>query len=215
MQQEELKKKKKTKLFNKLYTALQEALNASVNRKLKIHSINSYSLLEQFEETISSNSELYTKHDEKLFDKIFIIQRAFLNRPKLSNKNKEVVWQYVESMYSLVKEENKQVATVQQTDGLENLIESLMGNQSSGFKSIVDDISNQLQRATVGKNIDEQTIIRDLLSGNLESSGIDFKKIIESTSKNLEKKINDGEIDKDEILKTTNKIKSTLNLDLD
>lgn len=208
---DDIRRKKKTKLFNKLYVDMQESLNSSVHKKLKIHAISSYKTLQQFEKILDSNFQMYTNHDEKLFEKSVILQRVFFNRPQLSTKNKEVVWKYIHSMYSLVKEENKEVVAIHQKDGLEGLVESLMNNENSGFKSIVDDISAQLQKASIGKNLDEQTIIKDLMSGNLESSGIDFKKIIESTSKNLEKKINDGEIDKNEIMKTTDKIKNTLN----
>ncbi len=210
--EEELRQKKKTKLFNKIYVEMQNAMNSSFKKKFKVHNVSSYRSLLQFEKAIDSNYKMYENHDEALFEKSIILQRLFYTKPQLSNKNKEVVWKYIQTMYSLVKEENKEVVVSPKKEGLESLVESLMNNESSGFKSIVDDISLQLQQATLGKDINEQSIVNDLLSGNLQSSGIDFKKIIESTSKNLEKKINDGEIDREEIMKTTDKIKNTLNL---
>lgn len=210
--EEDLRNKKKTKLFDKIYVEMQNAMNSSFKKKFKIHNVSSYRSLLQFEKTIDANYEMYKNHNEELFEKSIILQRLFYTKPQLSAKNKEVVWKYINTLYSLVKEENKEVTVAPKKEGLESLVESLMNNESSGFKSIVDDISAQLQQVTVGKNINEQTIISDLLSGNLQSSGIDFKKIIESTSKNLERKINDGEIDKEEIMKTTDKIKNTLNM---
>lgn len=210
--EEEVRQKKKTKLFNKIYVEMQNAMNTSFKKKFKVHNVSSYRSLLQFEKAIDSNYKLYENCDEALFEKSIILQRLFYTKPQLSNKNKEVVWKYIQMLYSLMKEENKQIAAVHKKEGLESLVESLMGNENSGFKTLVDDISSQLQQATLGKDINEQNIVNDLLSGNLQSSGIDFKKIIESTSKNLEKKINNGEIDREEIMKTTDKIKNTLNL---
>lgn len=212
--EEELRQKKKTKLFNKIYVEMQNAMNVSLKKKFKVHNVSSYRSLLQFEKTIDNNYEMYKNHNEQLFEKSIILNRLFYTKPQLSSKNKEVVWKYIHMMYSLIKEENKEVTVAPKKEGLEGLVESLMNNESSGFKSIVDDISSQLQKATIGKDINEQTIVNDLLSGNLQSSGIDFKKIIESTSKNLEKKIKDGEIDKEEIMKTTDKIKNTLNISM-
>lgn len=209
---EEIKLKKKTKLFNKVYKDMQDAVNSSLKRKWEVHSITNHNIITRFENDIESNYKMYEDCDEKLFDKCIILSQVFKNKPKLSSKNKEVVWKYIQTLYSLAKGENKQVTRLPQKEGLESLVESLMNNGDSGFKSIIDDISQQLQNASMGKEINQQTIVRDLMSGNLESSGIDFKKIIESTSKNLEMKIKNGEIDKDLLTQTADKIKNTLNM---
>jgi hypothetical protein len=209
---EELKRKKKTKLFNKVYTDMQTAINASLKKKSEVYTVSNHVLLVQFEKDIDSHYKMYEECDEKLFDNCNILQRIFKNKPQLSSKNKEVVWKYIQTLYSLAKEENKQVTRIPQKEGLESLVEGLMSNGDSGFKSIIEDISAQLQQASIGKDINQQTIVRDLMSGNLESSGIDFKKIIESTSKNLEMKINSGEIDRDLLTQTADKIKNTLNM---
>jgi hypothetical protein len=209
---EDIRKKKKTKLFNKVYTDLQNAINVSLKKKNKIHTVSNYKLLEDFEKQIDANYTLYEKFDEQLFEKCSLLVRVFSSNPQLSSKNKEVVWKYIQTLYSLVKEEKKEVTPVPKIDGLEGLIDNLMNNTDSGFKSIIDDISSQLQQATVGKTINEQTIVQDLLAGNLKSSGIDFQKIIESTSKNIQKKIEDGDIDGEKLTNTANRIKTTLGM---
>lgn len=213
---ENLRIKKKTKIFNKIYTDMQNSINTSLKRNYKVHAISNYRSILKFEKDIDSNYKLYEDQDEKLFDKSIILQRIFSPRPKLSNKNKEIVWKYIQNMYSLIKEENKQleVKSTSRNSDLEGLVNNLMADENSGFKSIVDEISTRLEKATVGKKINENTILSDLMSGNLQSSGIDFKKIIEDTSKTLEKKIKNGEIDHEKIMKTSDDIKNTLNMKL-
>lgn len=204
---EEVKhEKKKTKLFNKLYTDMQNAINYSLKKQTKIHTV-SYNAIKQFEKFIDTNHELYVKMDDSLFKTSVLLSRV-LNGKVLSTKNKEVVWKYIQAMYSLAKEQNKELdIVVKHKDGLEGLVGSLMKDDSQ-FKDIVQDITSQLQNLTAGKEIDQQQIINDLLKGNLQSSGIDFKKIIEDTSKTITEKINDGQIDKESIIQTGNKLKN-------
>lgn len=203
--------KKKVKLFNRHYQDMQDGLKISLRRpRDRVYSVKTIDQVNDFSSKIEENIELYNEKNIQLFDKVLLLNRVFFGKPSLSNANKVVVWKFIEILYSLSKEENKHVATKDNNADLSSLIGSLMNDQDSGFKSLVDDISTQVQSSIQGKNINEQQIISDLMSGNMNSSGIDFKKIIEQTSEKLKGKVDRGEIDINKLKETGDKINSII-----
>lgn len=201
--------KKKVKLFNKHYQDMQEGLKVSLKKpRDRVYNVKTIDQVNEFSKQVEDNIDLYNKKDIQLFEKVLLLQRVFFGKPSLSNANKVVIWKFIEILYSLSKEENKQIATTSSDGDLSTLIGSLMNDQNSGFKSLVDDISSQVQSSLEGKNVNEQQIISDLMSGNMQSSGIDFRKIIEQTSQKLQGKVDRGEIDINKLKETGDKINS-------
>jgi hypothetical protein len=199
---------KKIKLFNKCYKEMQNGINKTLKRgNDKVYSIKNIEDVKRFCTEIDENSALYTLRDLGMFDNVFILKRCFFGKPALNTTNKTVVWKFLDAMYSIGKGE-KQIDIVEksQGNGLEAIVNSLVSDSNSGFSSMIDDISKKLEISMKGKTIDQSTLISDLMSGNLESCGIDFRSIIDETSKKLKERVDSGEVDISSIKEVGEKI---------
>lgn len=190
-------KKIRVKVFNKIYADLQEAFRKCLKKSvMKTYTIKKYEEIERFDRQINEHLPLYIKKDTLLFQKVMILRRIFSGQSTLSNKNTEVVWKFIDVLYNINNEPikhseqelNIDISKID-TSGLEDLVKTLSMDETSGLKSIMDDIASQVGDTT---NIS----IADLMSGK---SGIDLQAIIQKSSKNLEDKIKTGEIDRTKI----------------
>ena len=204
------KNKKKVKLFNKTFVKMQESVKISLKKmNSKTYKIKSIADIDEFVKNIDESAELLTANDTVLFTKVPVLNQFFSDKPQLSKTNKTAVFKYINTLYSLGKEEKQ--AVVPETpqismSSLEGLVNSLMSDEKSGFKDIVSDISSQLESSLSGKDIDQTKIVSDLMSGNLKTSGIDFEQIIRNTTKKLEKRVEDGTVSIEELKATSDKI---------
>ncbi len=210
--------KKKVKFFNKHYKDMQSQYYSSIKRNRdKILSLKNWDDIETFMREVDSNIELYNNMDNNLFHKVAALNRIFYNKPSPSNQNKTTIWRYIQLLYSIVKNENKALISAQSNAGssstMESMISNLMNDSNSPFKSLVEDISKQVEEAARGKQIDQNKIISDLMSGNIGGSGgIDFKSIIENTSQKLQTKVNSGEVDINKLKETGEQLQKFVNI---
>ena len=203
--------KKKVKLFNKTFVKMQESVKVSLKKmNSKTYKIKSIADIDEFVKNIDENAELLTANDTALFTKVRVLNEFFADKPQLSKTNKTAVFKYINTLYSLGKEEKQavvpQIPQGMDMSSLEGLVNSLMSDEKSGFKDIVSDISSQLESSLSGKDIDQTKIVSDLMSGNLKTSGIDFEQIIRNTTKKLEKRVEDGTVSIEELKATSDKI---------
>lgn len=206
--------KKKINLFNKCYKEMQRGVNKTLKRGGdKVYSIKFMSEIDRFVAQIDENDTLYKNQDLDLFNQVVILKRIFYGKTALNNTNKAIVWKFIQALYSLGVGENKQIVTeVGPSDagGLGDLINSLVNDEESGFKDMIEDISKQLENTMKGKDINQQSLVSDLMKGNLQTSGIDFQSIIEQTSQKLKEKADRGEVDFSKLKETGDKIKNIL-----
>jgi hypothetical protein len=150
-----------------------------------------------------------------LLKKVDLLSQFFFNKPALTSSNKEVVWKYLEAMYSMSIGEKQEV--VKQNDPLDvtklgEMVNLLMNDKESGFGSLIEDISEKLRGKLEGNDEDKSKMLQDLMAGKMESSGINFKDIITQATDSIKEKVESGEIDINKMKYVADSIKSTLNV---
>lgn len=212
------KRKLKVKLFNKMYKDMQQNIKIVLKRNNdKVFSVNKLTVVKNFATEMDSYKQLYDNMDVLLLEKVTILNMFFKDKPELSKANKQAVWKYLELLYSIAKEEKKEALKKKEPFNLStisNAVNSLMTNDSedNGLKDLIKDISTKLENDIGDKQIDQAKILQDLISGNMNSCGIDFKNIIDESSKNLHKKVESGEIDINKLKDVASKLKNEMNL---
>jgi hypothetical protein len=211
------KRKLKVKIFNKVYKDMQHNIKTVLRRSNdETFSISKGSEITTFAQEMDTNKSLYDKNDSELLSKITILNNFFKNKPELSTSNKTIVWKYIELMYSISKEEKKEALEKKQDFNIGNISEvigSLLNdNENGGFKDLIKDISSKLENDIGDKDIDQTQIISDLMSGNMNSCGINFQSILDESSKSLHSKVQNGSIDMEQLKQVAEKIKAGLNL---
>lgn len=204
--------KQKIKLFRKTYFDLQTTVKTCLRRPDdQIFSIKTIEQVNLFEFEIDKNIDLYNTKDFKLIPKITILHNIFNNKPVLSKTNKETVWNYIEVLYSLAKQQNKQISEdLINNEGLSSIVNDLMNDKESGFNDMISDISSQVTDMLKGKDINKTDLIQQLLSGNTNANGLDFQSIIEKTSAKFKAKADAGEIDVNKIRETASRINNSI-----
>lgn len=204
------KQKLKMEMFNKYFKSMQKDIKI-VLKKTSHPSFEalSYKDITNFSLDMNLNIELYNKKDPLLLKKVQILDLFFSTKPTLSNANIEVVWKYLELMFSIVEGHKKEVAVVgvKQPFDMSKLLPAmtnLMTDPNSGLSDLITTISEKLSATLEGKEIDQETLMKDLLSGSTSSSGINFADIISQTTEVLKEKIEKGEVNLDKIKEITN-----------
>ena len=122
---------------------------------------------------------------------------------------------YIESMYSLARGEKKLSLNKREDFNMTSISEvvgTLLNDEPGGMKDLINEISGKLEVSMEGKDIDQSQILKDLMGGNMESCGINFQDIIAESSKNLQEKVQNGEIDITKLKDIASKLKSGMNL---
>lgn len=208
-------RKHKIRTFNRIYKELQHNIKTVLKKSThKSFDVTDIKVIDFFGEQMDTFNNLYEARDVELLKKVDLLQKFFFNKPPLSQQNKEVVWKYLETMYSLAKEEKKELAKVQTPLDLSNLsgiLGNLMNDKDSGFGNLISDISKNLEGKITG-TVDQTQILQDLMSGKMESGGINFQEIIQQATSSLKDKVDSGEIDIEKLKNTAEGIKSSLNI---
>ena len=197
------------KLFNKQISNFQLSLSKSFKRNYPILQFTKEEIVE-FVKQIDDNEKMFRDQDPALFTKVTIIKRILADKPKLSKINTVVLWKYISVLYSISSGKKLEKITSNTRSSLEDTIATMMEDDTSGFKNLVEDISKQLTE-TIGDNeVDKGQIMRDLMAGNLKTGGIDFNSIIQSTSKKLQAGVEKGDINLENLMKASEQIKQLL-----
>lgn len=208
-------RKHKIRTFNRIYKELQHNIKTVLKKSThKSFEVTDIKVVDFFGEQMDTFHNLYDARDVELLKKVDLLQKFFFNKPSLSQQNKEVVWKYLETMYSLAKEEKKELVKVQAPLDLTNLsglLGNLMNDKDSGFGNLISDISKNLEGKITGA-VDQTQILQDLMSGKMESGGINFQEIIQQATSSLKDKVDSGEIDIEKLKNTAEGIKSSLNI---
>ena len=208
-------RKHKIRTFNKIYKELQHNIKTVLKKSThKSFDVTDIKVVDLFGEQMDSYISLYETHDVELLKKVDLLQKFFFNKPPLSLQNKEIVWKYLEAMYSLAKEQKKELVKQKAPLDMANLsgvLGNLMNDKDSGFGNLISDISKNLEGKITGE-VDQTQILKDLMSGKLESGGINFQDIIQQATSSLKDKVDSGEIDIEKLKSTAEGIKSSLNI---
>jgi len=201
------KQKLKMEMFNKYFKSMQKEIKI-VLKKTSHPSFEAvtYKDITNFSLDMNLNIELFNKKDPLLLKKVQILDLFFSTKPTLSSANVEVVWKYLELMFSIVEGQKKEVAVVKQPFDISKLLPAmtnLMTDPNSGLSDLITTISEKLSTTLEGKEIDQETLMKDLLSGSTSSSGINFADIISQTTEVLKEKIEKGEVNIDKIKEIT------------
>lgn len=201
--------KKQIRSFNKIYREMQQNVNACLKRSTCLKYQVRYSQeLVDFSLQIESNYDLFAQRNNLLFDEVSLIKKILVGKPALKANNISTVFNYLTTLYSIAKLENKNTVTPEESnssivDVVKDIVE-VPGK--SGFKDLIGDIMADIESQKGNGNFKEDQVLADLLSGNLQTCGIDFKTIIDKTVASIKTKINNGEIDQNEILETSRKL---------
>lgn len=208
-------RKHKIRTFNKIYKELQHSIKTVLKKSThKSFDVTDIKVVNYFGEQMDTYNSLYESRDVELLKKVDLLQKFFFNKPPLSQQNKEVVWKYLEAMYSLAKEQKKELVKQKAPLDLSNLsgvLGNLMNDKDSGFGNLISDISKNLEGKITGE-VNQTQILQDLMSGKLESCGINFQEIIQQATSSLKEKVECGEIDIEKLKSTAESVKSSLNI---
>jgi anti-sigma28 factor (negative regulator of flagellin synthesis) len=196
------KQKIKIQLFNEYFKAMQKDIKM-VLKKTSHPSFEatSYKDLSNFSLDMCLNIQMFDEKNVELLKKVEILDRFFSTKPSLSSQNIEAVWKYLELMLFVVDGKKRTPEKKMVTPGdmdltkITSAMGSLMSDPGSGLSDLIESISSKLQTSLQGKEIDQQQLIMDLMSGNSSSSGINFGDIISQTTEALKEKIDSGEVD--------------------
>ena len=211
------KLKKKLAIFNKIFKELQLKIK-TVMKKSSDPSYVAENLedLNKFASQMSEFVVLYNTRDIELLKKVDLLSKFFNGKPSLSSSNKEFVWKYLETLFSLVKEQKQELVkqpTPLDMNNLGSMVSGLMADKSNGFGALIEDISEKLKgKIGTTDNLDQSAILADLMAGKMESGGINFGEIISQATSSLKEKVDSGEIDVNKIKDMADNLKSTLNL---
>lgn len=208
-------RKHKIRTFNKIYKELQHNIKTVLKKSThKSFDVTDIKIVNYFAQQMDTYNGLYETRDVELLKKVDLLQKFFFNKPPLSQQNKEIVWKYLEAMYSLAKEKKQELVKQKTPLDLSNLsgvLGNLMNDKESGFGNLISDISKNLEGKITGE-IDQTQILQDLMSGKLESGGINFQEIIQQATSSLKDKVDSGEIDIEKLKSTAETVKSSLNI---
>lgn len=198
------------RLFNKQISDFQVSLGKSFKKNFPIVQFTKEEI-QEFVTQIETHETLFRAQDIDLFEKVNVIKRVLKDKPKLSKTNTTILWKYLKVLYSIAANKKLELQKAPEAGGLEETLASLMQDDTSGFKNLVEDISKQLT-SSIGDNanLDKAKIMQDLMAGNLNTGGIDFNSIIQSTSKKLQEGVAKGEINMDNLMKASEQIKKLL-----
>lgn len=201
--------------FNKIYIEMQKNLRTVVKMNEKNHKIHKHKEIQLFIIQLEKNMDLYKSMDTKLFEKVLCLYKVFGKNTVLDKKNTKIVWEYLNVLYTIAtgkKQEEVKPKEPLDLSKMTSLVNNLMNDESNGFKQIVDSISKKLESSIGDKDVDQTQILQDLMSGKLQSNGIDFNEIISTAATTLKEKIDSGEVDKDNIKNIASQIKENINL---
>ena len=209
-------RKHKIRTFNKIYKELQHKIKTVLKKSThKSFDVTDIKVIDLFASQMDTYIQLYQTRDLELLKKVDLLNKFFYNKPQLSSQNKEITWKYLEVMYSLAKEEKKDLVKKETPIDLNNLsgmLNSLVNDKESGFGNLISDISKNLEGKIGTGVIDQNQILQDLMSGKMESGGINFQDIIQQASSSLKEKVDSGEIDIKKLKDTAEGIKTSLNI---
>lgn len=180
-----------------------------------------------------------SKADIEYFEKLekcppIFPEKSFLEvMEKLSNTNKNIVWEYIHTLFALsasldeVKEKYENDEEVQKTksmfsDIVRNMVEWKRGKnkveldekfmENSSIKKLADQISKEINPEEImgieTKMENPMDMFKAILSGD-ESSGIG--KLMKSVTEKLKEKMESGEINQDDLFKDANALLQNLN----
>lgn len=210
------KSKARVKLFNNSYKALQENIKTVLKKTSHAtFSVSKAKDVDRFSREMDENILLFNQSDIELLSKVKLLNQFFENKPTLSVANKATVWKYLEVLYTISSGKKQEIVKVSDSfdmSKLGDMVGTLMGDESSGFKDLINDISSKLESTLVNKDIDQAKLLQDLMAGKMESSGVDFGSIISQATKSLKEKVDAGEVDLDKIKDVTDKLRGNLNI---
>lgn len=194
---------KKVKYFNKMYKEFQTNLLKSLKKaNEKVYSVKRIEQINEFDKQITENLDLLKEKNELLFEKVSLLKRIFFGKPKLNQINSIIAWKYINIFYTIssgtsviTSSSEKPEDELMKSFGLSSsqmsgVVNELVNGKNEGLQNLVKDLSSQF--SSIKKDIQPKEIIEAIMNPGKENSmGIDFKQIIENTSK----KITSGEID--------------------
>lgn len=220
--------KKRIKIFNKILKEFLEEYKKIVNKDYyQIVKVKEMHVLTNFQNEIKNNVELFLECDKKVFGYITLCKDISLD--KLEKEIETNIWQYLHNLYIITileserKEEfaNRSKERLRQrelsltrntnTNSIGNLLGSIMGNP--GLSNLIEDISKEVSKKLEGKDlshIDPNELLSNLLSGNGETSGINFNEIIHTTKEKFQDRVDSGEIDVKSLQNIANTFSNTL-----
>lgn len=195
------KQKLKIKIFNECFVDMQKNIKLVLKKTHHLtFRVESTRELFEFVEQMEENMQHFIEQNVELLKNVKLLDKFFTNKPTLSQKNKEAVWKYLDSLYTLASGKKREQQLVKKQESFDiqkmsGLLETVMNDEKSGLKELIGDISSTLQESLKDKKVDQNQLIQDLLSGKTDSSGINFEEIISNATDSLKEKVDSGSID--------------------
>lgn len=194
------KQKLKIKIFNECFVDMQKNIKLVLKKTHHLtFRVESTRELFEFVQEMEENMKSFQEKNVDLLKKVKLLEKFFINKPALSQQNKDVVWKYLDSLYTLASgKKTQQVVKAEEPFDIQKmsgLLETVMSDEKSGLRDLIGDISSKLQDSLKDKQIDQAQLIQDLLAGKSDSSGINFGEIITKASDSLKEKVDSGSID--------------------
>ena len=227
---------KQIKLFGKIHQEFLNEYNVITNQPLKIFKIKKSSILLCYLEDVSEVIDDFLDCKENCLKEVTLFKLNGINSSKA-----KLNWKYLHNLFWIVKKDktpeilerskagisNSELAVLitpkGNLNGSKNSLDSIQKLMSSSiFGNIIKEMSGDIQKSLEGKDlsmINPSELLSSLMGGETKVvGGIDFSSIIEKSTKSLKTKVENGEIDLNQLKESASSIAGSLggfNLDLD
>lgn len=210
---------KKIKLFNKVLNEFLKEYNTINSEQLSLK-VKEYKILAMYKSDIEKVNEQFISCDPKCLKDISLCSRFNLDSitPEIYNNNKKIIWKYLHDLYFITLEKDKltddllldsrrsinnlvtSITSVNPITSINSLpdLTKMFGDSNDGMQSMINDITREVTDKLKNQdlsNIDPMTLMTQLMSGNNSINGIDLSSIIQSSVSKMQVKIENGEID--------------------
>ena len=206
---------KRLKIFNKILKEFLNQCNTIKKGETRtMFKADSISFLKTFRQECDFLFESFINCDDCVVGSISLCKKADLDKliSELSTENSKSLWGYIHNLYIVcvngdknvnleeIVNKSKEGISLINKDFIKNVGDdtSPFGNDLGG---IIEEISNHVNSQLVDNStdgeIDPMELMTRLMSGeeNVIMGGVDFSKILKSTTESIQNKINSGDLD--------------------
>ena len=198
---------KKIKLFNKVLRELLKEYNI-INIKQYSIKVKEYSILAIYKSEVNKIEELFINCDKSCLKNISLCNDIDLDSLNLEtyNNNNKIIWKYLHALYFITLEKVDDNLILDSKRSINNIeskeLENAVKNAgSAGMQSMINDITKEVTNVLQGQDLSDLNpldLINQLISGN-SIKGIDLNSIIQSSVLKMQTKVDNGEIDLEQI----------------
>lgn len=184
---------KQIKIFNALYSEFLSEYQKILNIPEKKIKIKTTKTLLDFKEDADKDFEAFLSCEDSCLSNFKLLKQTEVDCSKIN-----INWKYLHNLYFIVdKTKDKEIIEKSEKNILVKITKKVEMNPNF-LGDLVKDLSGDIQKSLEGKdlsNLDPDTLMQSLLSGQQSIGGINFSEIISQTTEKLKLKVENGDID--------------------